>query len=112
MHLTTRASGATAVTAALVLGLAGTAHAASIGVKDPSDTGHGSDLRAVQVKNGENNVVVTTSHTNLRRDPASGSGGTIYVDTDPTDEGPELVFVGGFFVGTDYQLLRTEGFGT
>lgn len=27
------------------------------------------------------------------------------------DAGPELVFVGGYFRGTDYQLIRTEGFG-
>jgi hypothetical protein len=32
------------------------------------------------------------------------------VDTDRNDAGPEYVFVGGFFEGTDYQLLHTEGF--
>lgn len=98
-------------TAALTLGLAGAASAASIGVTDPQDTSHGSDLRAVKLKNGERNVVVTTSHTNLRRDPRSGSGGAVYIDTDRGDRGPEFVFVGGYFEGTDYQLLHTEGFG-
>jgi hypothetical protein len=68
-------------------------------------------LRAVQVRNGDKNLVVVTNHTNLRRDPASGSGGAVYVDTDPSDQGPEFVFVGGYFEGTDYQLLKTEGFG-
>jgi hypothetical protein len=97
--------------AALTLGLAGPANAASIGVKDPQDTFHGSDLRAVQLKNGDKNVVVVTSHTNLRRDPRTGSSGAVYIDTDRTDKGPEFVFVGGFFAGTDYALLETERFG-
>ena len=97
--------------AALTLGIAGPANAASIGVKDPQDTFHGSDLRAVQLKNGDNHVVVVTNHTNLRRDPKTGSSGAVYVDTDRSDKGPEFVFVGGYFEGTDYQLLHTEGFG-
>jgi len=73
---------------------------------------HGSDLRSVQVKNADHRVVVTTTHTNLRRDPRSGSGGAVYIDTDRRDRGPELVFVGGFFSGTDHSLLHTEGFGS
>ena len=97
--------------AALTLGLAGPASAASIGVKDPQDTFHGSQVRAVQLINNDRNVVVVTSHTNLRRDPRTGSGGAVYLDTDPGDKGPDFVFVGGFFEGTDYQLVRTEGFG-
>lgn len=107
----TIASAAAVSLAALTLGLTGSASADSIGVTDPRDTSHGSDLRAVQVKNGDRNVVVITSHTNLRRDPSSGSGGAVYVDTDRSDRGPEYVFVGGYFVGTDYSLLETEGFG-
>jgi hypothetical protein len=35
----------------------------------------------------------------------------VYFDTDPADKGPEYVFAGGFFEGTDYLLSRTEGFG-
>ena len=104
--------GAAASVAALVIGLATPASADSIGTKDPADTGHGSDLRAVEVRNNDHNLVVLTSHTNLRRDPATGSGGSVYVDTDPDDKGPEYVMVGGFFQGTDYQLLEIEGFGT
>ncbi len=100
------------LTAALALGVAGPARAASIGVEDPADTGHGSDLRAVQVRHHERNIVVVTSHTNLRRDPATGSGGAVYLDTDANDKGPEFVFVGGYYEGTDYALLETEGFGT
>ena len=110
MHKTI-ASTAALSAAALTLGFAGPANAASIGVKDPPDTFHGSDLRAVQLKNGDSNVVVVTSHTNLRRDPKTGSSGAVYIDTDRSDKGPEFVFVGGYFEGTDYQLLHTEGFG-
>jgi hypothetical protein len=105
------ASTAALSAAVLTLGLAAPASASSIGVKDPQDTFHGSDLRAVQVKNGDSNVVVVTNHTNLRRDPKTGSAGAVYVDTDRSDKGPEFVFVGGYYEGTDYQFLRTEGFG-
>ena len=112
MTSTTLSSAVTALSvAALTVGLAGPASADSIGVRDPRDTSHGSDLRAVHVEHGDRDLVVTTHHTNLRRDPASGSAGTVYVDTDPGDRGPEIVLVGGYFVGTDYQLLHTEGFG-
>ena len=97
--------------AALTLGLAGPAHAELYGIDDPQDTFHGSDILALQVRNGQDNLNVTTYHSNLRRDPATGSGGTIYVDTDRNDTGPEYVFVAGFFEGTDYQFLKTEGFG-
>lgn len=96
--------------AALTLSLAAPANAASIGVKDPRDTHHGSDLRSVELRHGDRNVVVVTSHTNLRRDPSTGSAGAVYLDTDRTNKGPEFVFVGGYFEGTDYQLLETEGF--
>ena len=105
------ASTAALSAAALTFGLAGPASADLYGIDDPKDSSHGSDLRAVQLKNGDRRVVVTTYHANLRRNPASGSGGAVYVDTDRTDKGPEFVFVGGYFEGTDYSLLRTEGFG-
>jgi hypothetical protein len=97
-------------TAALTLGLAGPAQAELYGIDDPEDTFHGSDIRAVQIRNGQENLNVTTFHSNLRRDPATGSGGRVYVDTNRNDAGPEYVFVAGFTRGTDYQLLRTEGF--
>ena len=103
--------GAVATAAALTLGLAAPAAAASIGVKDPADIGPGVDLRAVQVANGERNLRIVLNHTNLRRDPRTGAGGVVYIDTDADDRGPELAFVGGYFEGTDYQLLTTEGFG-
>lgn len=102
---------ATMSAATLTLGLAGPASAAIYGVDDPEDTFHGSDLREVHVRNGDRNLVVVTTHTNLRRDPRTGSAGAVYIDTDRTDKGPEFVFVGGYYEGTDYQLLHTEGFG-
>jgi len=109
MRTTFAGTAALAVTA-LTLGPAAPAEAASIGLRDPQDTFHGSDLRAVQVRNGDDDVVVVTRHTNLRPDPRTGSSGAVYVDTDPSRRGPEFVLVGGFFRGTDYQLLHTDGF--
>jgi hypothetical protein len=65
----------------------------------------------VRVTNGARSVVVVTTHTDLRRDPSTGSAGAVYLDTDPGEPGPEFVLVGGYFEGTDYQLLHTDGFG-
>lgn len=97
-------------TAALTIGLAGTAQAERHRVGDPADTGHGSDVRALKVRNGEENLVIKTTHRNLRRDPRTGTGGSVFIDTDPSDRGPEYVFVGGYTMGTDYALLETDGF--
>ena len=102
---------AAATTAVLTVGLAGPASAESARVTDPADVRHGVDLRAVRVNHGPYNLRVTLQHKNLRRDHRSGASGAVYIDTDPDDRGPELVFVGGFFEGTDYILLETEGFG-
>ena len=88
------------------------AHADSIGVRDAKDLRHGADLRSVEVAHGEHHVVVTTTHTDLVRSFRSGSSGSVFIDTDPSDPGPEYVFAGGYFVGTDYTLLETEGFNT
>jgi hypothetical protein len=107
---TTLLSAATLSVAALALTQLAPASADSIGVSDPDDLGHGVDLRSVVVDHNADNVVVTTTHTNLRPSFRSGSSGAVFLDTDPTDPGPEYVFAGGYFVGTDYQLLRTEGF--
>jgi len=97
--------------AALTVGLAGAAHADRYGIDDPRDTGHGSDVIGLQIRNGMENLHVVTQHENLRKDPATGSGGAVYVDTDREDGGPEFVLVGGYYSGTDYVLLETEGFG-
>jgi len=101
---------AAAATAALTLGVTGSAHAERYGIDDPSDTSHGSDLLAVDIQNRDHKLVIVTTHDNLRRAPSSGSGGLVFIDTDPDDRGPEFIFAGGFFQGTDYQLIETEGF--
>lgn len=100
-----------ALTLGLTVGLAGAAHAEQYGIDDPQDTFHGSDILALQVRNRQENLIVTTYHSNLVRSYRSGSGGAIYIDTDKSDRGPEYVFAGGFFEGTDYLLSETEGFG-
>ena len=83
--------------ALLTISLAGPASAELYGVDDPQDTFHGSDILALQVRNGPDNLNVTTFHYGLRRDPATGSSGRVYVDTERHDAGPEYVFVGGLF---------------
>jgi hypothetical protein len=86
------------------------ASADSIGVKDAKDLAHGVDLRSVEVDHRADNVVITTTHKNLRPSFRTGSSGAVYIDTDETLGGPEYVFVGGYYRGTDYQLLHTKGF--
>ncbi len=109
MHTIPAATAALAA-AALAVGLVGPAAAATRTVHDSQDTAHGVDLRAVTLTHGARNVVVVTRHTDLRRDPATGSAGAVFLDTDRRHPGPEYVFVGGYFEGTDYRLLHTDGF--
>ena len=97
--------------AALTLTHLAPATADGIGVRDPADLDHGVDLRSVVVDHGAEDIVVTTTHRNLRPSFRTGSAGAVYLDTDLLDAGPEYVFVGGYFVGTDYTLVATEGFG-
>ena len=108
----TTLSGAVLALAALTLTQLAPANADGIGVSDPKDLGHGADLRSVEVQHGGRSVVVTTTHTDLQESFRSGSSGSVFLDTDPADTGPEYVFAGGYFVGTDYTLLRTDGFAT
>lgn len=105
------ASAAAALSAAaLTIGLAGPASADLYGIDDPQDTNHGSDILAMSFRNGMDNIHITTHHLGLRRDPKTGSGGSFFIDTDRHDKGPEYVLSGGFFAGTDYALVETEGF--
>jgi hypothetical protein len=96
--------------AALTLSQLAPASADGIGVSDPKDLDHGVDLRSVVVDHGATNLVVTTTHTDLRESFRSGSAGAVFIDTDASDPGPEYVLAGGYFVGTDYILLSTDGF--
>ena len=107
---TTLWSGAALALAALTLSPLAPAVADGAAFSDPQDLAHGVDLRSVQVDHNPRNVVVTTTHTNLRESYRSGSSGAIFLDTDPGDTGPEYVFFGGFYSGTDYLLLTTDGF--
>ena len=107
---TTLLSAATLTVAALALAHLAPAYADGIGVSDPQDLDHGVDLRSVEVEHRSRNVVVTTTHTNLRATFRSGSSGGVFLDTDPADAGPEYDFSCGYFVGTDYVLLHTDGF--
>ncbi|GAA1935604.1 hypothetical protein [Nocardioides hwasunensis] len=109
---TTILSAAALSVAALTLTQLPPASADSIGVSDPKDLRHGVDLRSVTVDHKAKNLVVTTTHTDLQESFRSGSSGAVFLDTDPDTPGPEYVFAGGFFVGTDYRLLTTEGFAT
>lgn len=103
--------GAALTAAALTISLAGPASAERYGIDDPIESGHGVDLVAVSVVNGQGNLRVVLTHNNLRRTPTPAASGAVYIDTDAADRGPEFVLVGGFFAGTDYQMLTTEGFG-
>ncbi len=103
-------SAATLAVAALALTQALPANADGIGVSDPKDLGHGVDLRSVEVEHKAANIVVTTTHTDLRPSYTTGSSGSVFLDTDPDDRGPEYLFAGGFFRGTGYNLLEVDGF--
>jgi len=107
---TTILSAATLTIAALALTQLAPANADGIGVSDPQDLAHGADLRSVEVQHGGRNVVITTTHSDLVESFRSGSSGAVFIDTDRSHAGPEFVFAGGYFVGTDYALLATGGF--
>lgn len=111
LHLPVPLAG-TALAVSAILALAAPAAADTVVVKDPADTGHGSDLRRVKVDYTPDAVTIVTKHTDLRRAPATGSGGAVFIDTDPDDRGPEFVVAGGYFAGTDYALVHTDGFAT
>jgi hypothetical protein len=107
-NATKRALVAATVTAA-TLGLAGSASAATATFADRvGDMKHGADIASVKVVN-EKNVRVVIQHADLVRSYKSGASGTVWLDTDPAKAGPEFAFVGGFFEGTDYALVRTDG---
>ena len=105
------APAAAALTAAVMsVSLAAPAFAEVATITDPADIHHGVDLRKVRVANGEDNLKITLSHSNLRRSPATGAGGLVFIDTNRPNPGPEYVLTAGLYEGTDYQFLHTEGF--
>jgi len=98
-----------AAAAAGVLTWAGPAVAAEQTFRDAhDDVGHGVDLESVKVVN-ERNVRLVLRHEDLVRSFESGAGITAWMDTDPDSAGPEFAITGGLFEGTDYTLVRTDG---
>lgn len=105
-----RTSLAAVAAATLALGVAAPAHADRYGVDDPEDTFHGSDVTALTVVHGPENLTVTTQHLGLRPDPATGSRETVFIDTDRSDPGPEYVFSADLTRSFRYVLRATDGF--
>lgn len=106
-------STATAVLGAAVgvalVATSGSAIAATSTFQDAQgDMAHGADIHSVRVVN-EKNVRVVLKVDDLVRTYKSGAGVTLYLDTDRADAGPEFAFLAGMFEGTDYGLVRTEG---
>ncbi|MGZ5417703.1 MAG: hypothetical protein ACXWDI_11010 [Nocardioides sp.] len=99
-----------AAATAITLGLAAPATAATTTITPDAlgDMAHGADIDTVKVVN-EKAVRIVIQHVDLVPSYTSGAGVTVYLDTDPKDEGPEFAFLGGLFDGTDYGLVRTEG---
>lgn len=88
---------------------AGSATAATSAFQDDrGDMDHGADIYGVKVVN-EKNVRVVLEVADLVPSYKSGAGVTVYLDSDRTDAGPEFAFLGGMFEGTDYAMVRTEG---
>lgn len=102
-------AGATAVATLVSLSAAGPAVAETTAFHDEhGDMGHGADIHRVRVVN-EDLLKIRVTHANLVRSYESGSSLSVFLDTDRTRKGPELVFSGGTFQGTDYALLRADG---
>lgn len=109
MNSITRKAVVGSAAAAFTLGVAGPATAATATFDDASgDVAHGVDIQSVTVVN-EKNVRIVIQHDDLRPSYRSGASGIVYLDTDRTQAGPEFAFAGGFFEGTDYALVRTDG---
>jgi hypothetical protein len=72
------------------------------------DMAHGADIYRVKVVN-ENDVRVKIRTADLVRSYKSGASAAVFLDTDPEQDGPEFAFLGGLFEGTDYALVRTNG---
>lgn len=98
--------------AVLTLGLAGPAHAQSTAQTDPADVGGASltDIRKVTLNHGTEQVITKVRFTDLQETSEAGpSGMTIYLDTKPARKGPEFRLYTGLQSGTDYQLVKVQG---
>ena len=101
-----------AAVAAVALGslaLAVPAGAETVAFQDArGDIDHGADVRSVRVVN-EAAVRVKVRHDDLVRSFRSGSGIKVFLDTNRGQAGPEYIFLGGTFEGSDYALIEAEG---
>ncbi|MGH3363552.1 MAG: hypothetical protein ACRDOW_02395 [Nocardioidaceae bacterium] len=104
-----RIAAAAVVSAVSTTVLAGAASAETRVFKDErGDMAHGADIHRVRVVN-DKQVRVNVVHRDLRRSYKSGSSITVFIDTDRQRKGPEFVFLGGTFEGSDYALLKAKG---
>ncbi len=104
-------AGAAAVSALSVTALAGPAMAASSILNDArGDMSQGAEIRKVRVLNGEDTLRIAVVHRDLVPSFRSGSSLSVFLDTDRSRKGPEYVFTGGTFEGSDYALLEADGF--
>jgi hypothetical protein len=104
---TARIAAAAALTAGLV-GLGAPAQAERYSIDDPADaSGSLNDIYGLTVNHGLKKVKFAIRVDDLRR--VSSAGATLFFNTDPDDPGPEYALATGLSSGTDYALLRVEG---
>ena len=110
----TRSSLATIPALALTLGaltaalLAAPAHAEFYSIDDPADAkGSLTDIHALEVNHGNDNVLVKVRFNELMR--TSAAGVSVFLDTDRDVKGPEYVLSSGLGDGTDYVLTEADG---
>lgn len=105
-----RAATVAAITG-LVLGPAAAALAETVSVTDPADTsGSLNDIRQVTAGHLSHRVVVRVGVTDLRKHSEFGPASmALFIDTDRTQRGPEFRLATGLYEGSDYQLVRMEG---
>lgn len=78
-------------------------------VDDGQDTPILADIGVVKVSHGADRLRVKVTFDDLVRDPVRRSQGlTLFIDTDPSDPGPEYAFAGGLNQGSDYVLTRVD----
>ena len=103
------AAAGAAVSALALTAFAGPA-AADAGVfrDQHGDVSVGADIERVRLVN-DDTVRIRVTHRDLRRSWRSGSSISVFLDTDRQRSGPEYIFAGGTFEGSDYALQRAAG---
>jgi len=96
----------------LLAASAGPASAERLGLDDPADVGGASlsDILAVSAVHSQKKLVVRVDVDELKPTSQAGpSSLAVFVDTDPGAKGPEFRLATGLQEGSDYQLVRMEG---